>query len=98
MSDTTVMIDDTATMLPSSVSSDRSLFAQIDAERQLDRTRRSGDTCGRAHGVARLASFTLHEIAVVQIADRVERSGDDAVAFLEAADAPRSSARRRCRP
>ena len=31
ISATTVMIDDTATMLPSSVSIDRSLFAQIDA-------------------------------------------------------------------
>ena len=31
ISATTVMIDDTATMLPSSVSSERSLFAQIDA-------------------------------------------------------------------
>ena len=31
MSATTVMIDDTATMLPSSVSSDRSLLAQMEA-------------------------------------------------------------------
>ena len=30
MSETTVMIDDTATMLPSSVNSERSLFAQIE--------------------------------------------------------------------
>ncbi len=31
MSATTVMIDDTATMLPSRVSNDRSLFVQMDA-------------------------------------------------------------------
>ena len=35
ISATTVMIDDTATMLPSSVSSDRSLFAQIDASASM---------------------------------------------------------------
>ena len=36
ISATTVMIDDTATMLPSSVSIDRSLLAQIDASASID--------------------------------------------------------------
>ena len=36
ISATTVMIDDTATMLPSSVSIDRSLLAQIDASASTD--------------------------------------------------------------
>jgi hypothetical protein len=35
ISDTTVMMDDTATMLPSSVSSERSLFAQMEASASL---------------------------------------------------------------
>ena len=35
MSDTTVMIDDTATMLPSSVSNDRSLLAQMELSASL---------------------------------------------------------------
>ena len=37
ISATTVMIDETATMLPSSVSTDRSLLAQIDASARHDR-------------------------------------------------------------
>ena len=101
MSATTVMIDDTATMLPSSVSSERSLFAQIElsasrtdskiwdhaVDRITPRRLRAskperGYLCGCADCPGGV--FDLHEIAVVQIAHRVERAGDDAVAFLEA--------------
>ena len=42
---TTVMIDDTATILPSSVSTDRSLLAQIDASASITDSNSCDMTC-----------------------------------------------------
>src|SRR5262245_24386943 len=79
ISDTTVMIDDTATMLPRSVSSDRSLFAQI----ELRASRIDSRIC--AIDLAALTRLGhLDEIAVEHVTDRIERAGDHAVALLQA--------------
>ncbi len=85
MSATTVMIDDTATMLPSSVSIDRSLLAQIDASASLTDSQnllhaRSVRTTVTGGGAGRVLA---HRIAVEQVAHRVERAGDHPVAFLQ---------------
>src|SRR5687767_9499365 len=72
------MIDDTATMLPSSVSNDRSLFAQIDPSASL--------TDSKIWNIASAALRWighLNEIPVKHIPYRIKRSGDHAIAFVQ---------------
>ena len=78
MSATTAMIDDTATMLPSSVSSDRSLLAQIDAERQLDRLPEllHGRTLRAATRGGVAGRFSRTSSASNRLRTLVERPGD----------------------
>ncbi len=82
ISATTVMIDDTATMLPSSVSIDRSLLAQIDASASM--------TDSKSCDIRYLSSLfvisffviscrsrlrrDLHQVAFIHAAHRVERA------------------------
>ena len=99
ISATTAMIDDTATMLPSSVSSDRSLLAQIEASASLTDSRICAWRCRRAIGRGRAGAGALaHVVGLVEVPHRVEGPGDHPVALLQSLTSPRSSARRRCRP
>src|SRR6187402_2392467 len=84
---TTVMIDDTATMLPSSVSSERSLLAQIDCSaRTMD-----SNSCDIRYSFIRYSLFLgvpglrrrLDQVAFKHAADRIERTGDHQVAFFQ---------------
>src|SRR5262249_4166484 len=82
ISDTTAMIDVTATMLPSTVMNDRSL------EDQIASSAMSADSMNlfMAPGPALLLGLVihLHEIAVCHPADGIVRSGDHFVTALQA--------------
>ena len=84
MSDTTAMIDVTATMLPSTVISERSLAAQI-ALSAMPAASRYLFTM--AYGVSRSLAFERlhpHRIAVGHAAHVVVRTGDHLIAGLDA--------------
>src|SRR4051794_12974735 len=90
MSDTTAMMDVTATMLPSTVMNDRSLADQMAASAIFADSRMVFITRpGRGGWLPRLGPrpvplvplvVDLHGIAVRDVADRVVRPGDDLVA------------------
>ena len=77
-SDTTAMIDVTATILPSTVRNDRSLFDHI-ALSAIDAASKNWFTA--LVGVLSVA-VGLDRRAIRELADRRERSGDDDVAFF----------------
>ena len=90
ISDTTAMIEVTATMLPSTVMNDRSLADQI-ASSAITTDSKNLLMVGRASGGAVLAAqpallgvIHLHRIAIGHRAHRVVRPGDDLVADREA--------------
>src|SRR4051794_27854104 len=89
MSDTTAMIDVTATMFPSTVRNERSLFVQIalsaipTASRNwFMGARKPNLLLDRCRPGGR--RFDLHRRVVGQLADRRERPDDHAVAVLHA--------------
>src|SRR6188768_2797927 len=83
ISDTTAMIDVTATMLPSTVMNDRSLPAQMAASA---RRMASMNFCMRrpcrASGPV-LRFLGLHGVPFLQVSHRIEGAGDHLVARLE---------------
>src|SRR5512140_1900134 len=83
-SDTTAMIDVTATMFPSTVRNDRSLFAQI-APSAMRAASRNWFTL-RLGGCSALGGLDLDGGAIGELAHGAERPHDHAVAFLEPAD------------
>ena len=81
MSDTTAMIDVTATMLPSTVRNDRSLFAQIAWSAIAADFEELVHFCGGVLAVRRAAPrSTLTAAPSRELAHRAERTDDDAVA------------------
>src|SRR5688500_19182322 len=84
MSDTTAMIEVTATMLPSTVMNERSLPAQMaeSASRMASMNFCMRASRPRSGAVFRLLGFD--EVAVLQVSHRIEGAGDDLVARLEA--------------
>src|SRR5215831_9265932 len=88
MSDTTAIIDVTATILPSTVMNDRSFAAQIASSamradsRNLFIRRQDGQA---PPALPALRGVYLHCVAVYHAADGVVRSGDDLIARLKAA-------------
>src|SRR5581483_3241318 len=80
MSDTTAMIDVTATMLPRTVMNDRSLALQI-ASSAIAADSRNVFMPG---GLLLSGVVHLHRIAVGHAADRVVRPDDDLIPFLQA--------------
>src|SRR4029453_15850103 len=90
ISDTTAMMEVTATMLPSTIMNDRSLFAQM-ADSAMPIESRIWFIASRARNwrltlgaVVRFRRLDLDEIAGLEIADRVEGAGDHLVAGLQA--------------
>src|SRR4051794_18998370 len=89
MSDTTAMIDVTATMLPSTVMNERSFADQMASSAMSADSQRLRITAGgqeRLDGPSRLlllAVVHLHEIAVGHAPHRVVGTGDHLIAELE---------------
>ena len=79
MSDTTAMIDVTATMLPSTLMNERSLLLQMARSAMSDAFE---DAAHNPYFLAAACSFTASPSFM--LADRVERADDDLVAILEA--------------
>src|SRR5690242_15332784 len=88
ISDTTAMIEVTATMLPSTVMNDRSLPAQMaeSARRTASMNFCMTACCRRRASGPVLRLLGLHRVALLQVSHRIERAGDHLVAGLQAAE------------
>src|SRR6188472_2631111 len=86
-SDTTAMIDVTATMLPRTVRNDRSLFDQM-ADRAMNAASRNWWISASSYQLLRfrsgrsLGGLDLDGRTVAELANRCERSNDDLIAGL----------------
>src|SRR4029450_11910457 len=74
-SDTTAMMDVTATMFPSTVRNDRSLYSQI-ARSAMVADSRNWFTSSLLHNRRTLRGLDFHRRAVTKLADRAERPDD----------------------
>src|SRR4051812_41416485 len=90
ISDTTAMIDVTATMFPRTVRNDRSLFAQMALIARPTASQKScmsdeaeGILLGRSSAGSARGRFDFHRAAIAQFPDRREWTDDDLIAFFE---------------
>src|ERR1700747_1519333 len=86
MSDTTAMIEVTATMLPRTVMKDRSFADQMASSAMIADSQRFRRRLPAFPALLFLAVVHLHRIAVRHAAHRVEGAGDHLVARLDAVE------------